>query len=361
MVYYFYYLSLAIPISWIIFGYFILKRVQVLLEYPLICKRIEEQGTMQEEWIPFVRKCDESNALSPSYLFAASMTLAPMRLISAVLLLIICGLGTVTLNQAGVRAMTRWGSRTILGVFGIRVRNIGTRVPTQEASCIVSNHVSILDILVLLSMNCCFVAKDEIKKLWVIGRVAELIGCIFVCRDSPASRATAKQLIKDTLLYNSSCSVGSQAQLVIFPEGTTTNGYGLIQFRRGAFESGVTIQPVRLEYSNLECSMALLNTLDLILLISVLNSSEITVHFLSPIQSSLDTEAAETMASYCRSLIASTKNVYNRIENLKLYDYGSHRAHNILEKMIVDRLKANSIVSSLKSSAVLPISDVDKN
>jgi len=36
--------------------------------------------------------------------------------------------------------------------------------------------------------------------------------------------------------------------ILIFPEGTTTNGQCLIEFKRGAFVPGVTVQPIILRY-----------------------------------------------------------------------------------------------------------------
>jgi len=36
--------------------------------------------------------------------------------------------------------------------------------------------------------------------------------------------------------------------LVIFPEGTTTSNQGIIPFKRGAFESKVSVKPIVIKY-----------------------------------------------------------------------------------------------------------------
>jgi 1-acyl-sn-glycerol-3-phosphate acyltransferase len=185
--------------------------------------------------------------------------------------------------------------------------------------------LSFLDILALLSLGCCFVANHGVLNLPGIGRVAKAIGCIFVARDSPESRAAAKKAISDRLTSNS-----AYAQLVIFPEGTTTNGRGLLQFRRGAFEttSGVSIQPARIDYSNLQFSMALLSIIELICLLSVMGSgNELTVNFLTPESPPIvngDT-AADEFANRCRVRIASAPNPYDPKTKTELFDVGSHR------------------------------------
>jgi 1-acyl-sn-glycerol-3-phosphate acyltransferase len=215
--------------------------------------------------------------------------------------------------------------------MGIRVTRTGTRASVRDAPCIVANHISATDILALLSLGCCFVANNKVLDLPGIGRVAKAIGCIFVARDSQESRTSAKEAITQRLLEPSLISDSPDSQLVIFPEGTTTNGRGLIQFRRGAFESGVTIQPVRIDYSDLQCSMALLSIWELVCLLAVLGcDKEISVHFLEPVS---HTGTPDDMASLVRSKIANTKTMFNA-EPLQLFASGSHRDEAEMTKII---------------------------
>jgi 1-acyl-sn-glycerol-3-phosphate acyltransferase len=170
-----------------------------------------------------------------------------------------------------------------------------------------------------------------------IGRVAKAIGCIFVARDSQESRTSAKEAITQHLLEPSLLSDSPDSQLVIFPEGTTTNGRGLLQFRRGAFESGVTIQPVRIDYSDLQCSMALLSIWELVCLLAVLGSDkEISLHFLEPVS---HTATPDNMASLVRATIANSKTIFN-VEPLPLFAAGSHRVEAEMTE-IISRMPPN--------------------
>ncbi|KAL3128009.1 hypothetical protein CHM_5g1080 [Cryptosporidium hominis] len=145
---------------------------------------------------------------------------------------------------------------------------------------IVSNHISILDISFFMRyVSCGFVAQKEIRENYIFGTVADIIGCIYVDRSCMETRSKAKHLIQDRQLRrfelvqsrasetiicsekakDSKCSLFrseinkhlnslEKTPLVIFPEGTTTNGSSIIPFKLGAFESLTPVTPVVLLY-----------------------------------------------------------------------------------------------------------------
>lgn len=145
---------------------------------------------------------------------------------------------------------------------------------TREATLIVANHVSFFDIVYFMA-DCMpsFVSKAGVGRVPVLGIVARGLKCIFVDREqhtggggstttgasvlAPASPATPSSAGSP-----SSTSGATQALLsrvldpdaarnppvVIFPEGTTSNGAQLVRFHRGAFLAGVPVQPVVLKY-----------------------------------------------------------------------------------------------------------------
>ena len=49
---------------------------------------------------------------------------------------------------------------------------------------------------------------------------------------------------------------GEASPMVIFPEGTTTNGTALLKMKKGAFYGRKTITPIVLKYSTGSCSPA---------------------------------------------------------------------------------------------------------
>lgn len=135
-------------------------------------------------------------------------------------------------------------SRVLLKGCGITVTTRGEAI-TQGAVLYVVNHVSWLDIFVL---NCeratAFVAKSEIRHWPLIGLLAHLADTIFIERAS--RHAVHKVGVAMQQHFERDQSVG------LFPEGTTSTGYGLLPFYANLFEparkAGAAIQPVVLKY-----------------------------------------------------------------------------------------------------------------
>jgi len=118
----------------------------------------------------------------------------------------------------------------------------------------VANHLGYLDIVVLLALyGGSFVAKEDIAKTRFVGSIAMALQCLFVS-DSGGLTEHLKQRCRAT----HQCQTESEEHhlrfcrcprtLIVFPEGTTTNGTGLITFRRGAFCAGVPILPVAIRF-----------------------------------------------------------------------------------------------------------------
>lgn len=129
------------------------------------------------------------------------------------------------------------------GVWHVSVKD---ERPNKKECCsvVVSNHISFLDVLVLGAFfGPSIVAKKSMAKAPVFGILAHLAQCIFVDRDDPDSRARTRVAIEER------ARTPGYPPLLIFPEGTCTNGSCFISFRPGAFNPGVPVQPVLLEYS----------------------------------------------------------------------------------------------------------------
>lgn len=94
---------------------------------------------------------------------------------------------------------------------------------------IFSNHTSYMDIVTALSvMPVRFVAKDGVKRMPFIGKIATAIGCVYVIREKKSSRKEARQALQAIDRY--------YPPIVIYPEGRTAPVGNLLPFRRGAFE-----------------------------------------------------------------------------------------------------------------------------
>ncbi|XP_061107958.1 lysophospholipid acyltransferase LPCAT4 [Conger conger] len=132
-----------------------------------------------------------------------------------------------------------------LGFLWIRVR--GRQAGRAEAPLLaVGPHSSFLDILVLLPAGLpTVVSRSENCSLPVIGALLEFNQSLLVSRTDADSRRQCAAQLRERLTSN-----GRWPQMLIFPEGTTSNGTVLIKYKPGAFMAGVPVQPVLLHYPN---------------------------------------------------------------------------------------------------------------
>jgi len=144
--------------------------------------------------------------------------------------------------------------RTITALLGIRVQIIGLerhKGPVLYAA----NHISWVDILVLggLLPNASFIAKSEISGWGVIGSLCKLQKTVFVNR----SRRTDSVRQRDRLTER----VRGGDSLILFPEGTSTDGMRVSRFKSALFsvaeqadeatEHNLVIQPITLAYTEM--------------------------------------------------------------------------------------------------------------
>jgi 1-acyl-sn-glycerol-3-phosphate acyltransferase len=129
-------------------------------------------------------------------------------------------------------------------IVGLRVDVEGE--PVRGPAVFAANHLSHLDVLALGSvLDASFVAKDEISGWPVLGALCRLQRTVFVSRDPRAAR-DATGALRDAL--------GSGRSLVLFPEGTSSDGRTVLEFKSSAFAlfgdaamAGVALQPVSLD------------------------------------------------------------------------------------------------------------------
>ena len=112
---------------------------------------------------------------------------------------------------------------------------------------LVANHMSWLDITALHAARFCrFVSKADIKKWPFIGMLASGIGTLFIERES---RRDAMRVV-----HHMTASLQAGDVLGVFPEGTTSDGSGLLPFHANLFQAAIAanapIQPVALQFIN---------------------------------------------------------------------------------------------------------------
>src|SRR5271165_204667 len=129
-----------------------------------------------------------------------------------------------------------------LSAIAVQLSTIGQ---FPSGGLIVSNHLSYLDILALsAAVPCVFVSKAEVERWPIIGRYARWAGCVFVRRHDKGDAARANVSVAESLKNG--------VPVVLFPEGTTTDGHRVLRFHstmlQPAIGAGVLITPCAIAY-----------------------------------------------------------------------------------------------------------------
>ena len=117
----------------------------------------------------------------------------------------------------------------------------------EESDIIISNHVCISDIMYNFTKSQrCFVMKKSLSKIPIVNFYATLYQGLIVNRGQKSSR---EELLLKLQKRVSEIKAGKLFnKLVIFPEGTTSNGLGLLNFKKGAFMLGANLRVIGLKY-----------------------------------------------------------------------------------------------------------------
>ncbi|KAH7433311.1 hypothetical protein KP509_07G063300 [Ceratopteris richardii] len=140
--------------------------------------------------------------------------------------------------------ITRILARLVLFCCGYHwIRRVGKPVKREVAPVVVSNHISFIDpIFFFFELFPSFVSSAAHSELPGIGMIIKPMQVINVERSSAESKKYALKEIKNRAMSN------EFPHVMVFPEGTTTNGKALIFFQLGAFMPGLPVQPVVLRY-----------------------------------------------------------------------------------------------------------------
>jgi lyso-ornithine lipid O-acyltransferase len=135
-------------------------------------------------------------------------------------------------------------------LLGLQVRTIGAAAGSTGGRSVVfvSNHSSWLDVPVLGGrLDACFVSKNEVGRWPFVGTIARLGRTVFISRQRQAT-ARERDVLRERL------AVGDN--LLLFPEGTTSDGSRVLPFRSSFFAIAEgadppLIQPVSVVYDRL--------------------------------------------------------------------------------------------------------------
>lgn len=141
-----------------------------------------------------------------------------------------------------------WYMRVFMGILlalaGIRIKTHG-KLSEHRPLLVISNHISVFEIATFpVAFGGSFIAKKEIESWPVVGWVSKKFGVIFVDR-RPSHAIDALQVVQRTVKT-------VKYPMFLFPEGTTTNGAYVKQFKSTLFNfvenSDVLVQPMAMHY-----------------------------------------------------------------------------------------------------------------
>lgn len=112
-------------------------------------------------------------------------------------------------------------------IFGVKVRVTGT-AETGQHTIFVGNHLSYIDIAAIgQTLPATFISKAEIANWPILGLLARIAKTIFIGR----TRNAATKALTDIKR-----ALDKGHSLIMFPEGTSTNGKNVLPFKSTIFE-----------------------------------------------------------------------------------------------------------------------------
>lgn len=167
---------------------------------------------------------------------------------------LVLGLGIVALVFPWISPMRRgiiqqrW-ARRLLRHLGIRLELAETTsgTPLHAPALLVANHVTWLDVFVInAAAQATFVCKSEVRDWPLLGFLCHRAGTVFIERDRRSAARQVNQALTNLLVQGE--------RIAVFPEGTTTDGNDLLDFRTALLQAAIDadglVQPLALRYAD---------------------------------------------------------------------------------------------------------------
>lgn len=181
---------------------------------------------------------------------AAFLSLWAVFFVAAVLIHLAVSLFKLTGRWKIISRLTRTFASLLRIILNIKISLEGEPGPLEGGGYfIVSNHLGYADGIVLGSLfPVAYVSKREVRRWPLIGQWTALCGTIFVDRKK---REKVPVLVEEIAK-----KLREKTNVLVFPEGTSTNGEKLLPFQSALFaaplRAGTTIVPVTLTYRRID-------------------------------------------------------------------------------------------------------------
>ena len=145
-------------------------------------------------------------------------------------------------NRVQQWCMRTW-AKSLVWAGGVKVVVHGAEhIDADRGTVYASNHLSWFDIFAVASVlpRYTFVAKAELRKIWMFGWGAEGAGVVFMARENRKSAFETYAAV--------AAKVKAGLSVIVYPEGTRGNDYKLRPFKKGPFvlaiQAGAPVIPV---------------------------------------------------------------------------------------------------------------------
>jgi 1-acyl-sn-glycerol-3-phosphate acyltransferase len=141
-------------------------------------------------------------------------------------------------NALQKREHIRQWACALMSTLGVKLDIIGK--PEHEGPLlVVCNHISWLDIIVLLAVQPVrFVSKSDVKRWPVIGALATGAGTLYIERESRRDALRVVHHIAEALRGQDPAG----SIIAVFPEGTTSDGRQVLPFHANLIQSAISAQ-----------------------------------------------------------------------------------------------------------------------
>lgn len=171
-----------------------------------------------------------------------------IRLLSMIALLVACIPLYYLFRLTGQRnPVPRFFLGGVAWIAGVEVKVAGTR--PKRGVFLLANHVSWIDVPALAGVTgAAFVGHDGLASMPILRWLCAMNDTVFVARYDRASVAEQVAQVR--------AAIKDSGALAIFPEGTTSDGTGLLPFKSSLLSAldpvppGIAVRPVLLDYGD---------------------------------------------------------------------------------------------------------------
>ncbi len=188
-----------------------------------------------------------AHALPATRIRPLAWALIGFRLVLMLLMLVVCTPLHLLWRLLGAG---RWWPRVFLSSIGM-IAGLYLRVEGKPAkgALLLANHVSWLDIPALAQVTgSAFVAHDGLAAFPFLKWLCEMNDTVFIARSDRSTIAAQVRQVR--------AAMAARGTLTLFPEGTTSDGTGLLPFKSSLLSAldplpaGAVVQPVLIAYDD---------------------------------------------------------------------------------------------------------------